>query len=482
MPLLSRPFPHLRFWQVLDEADRMLDMGFADDVQRILDTIPAMKEFKAAVSAGDPARAKAAKSVQTIMFSATVPPWVREVTRVYMHEPTTVDVVEGAGAGSVDVEHLVVQCPGQARAPTVADLIRVYGGTAGRTIVFVETKREADELAVHPAITSRVEVKAMHGDVPQAQRESTLAAFRKGNLRCIVATDVAARGLDIKGVDLVIQTQPPCGKFSGRADVDTYVHRSGRTGRAGAKGICITLFTRQQDAVIRQIEAATKNKFTRVGAPQPADVVRASAGEAAASIAAVHADAARAFAPSAGELLAARGGGDGAAADLLARCLAVIAGYTAPTTARSLVTGSEGFATFVLRGAGGAPIAAMGAVWAALKAALPDALVEDFRSMTLTADGCAAVFDVPAAHLDAVRKAAAKPGAAFAEATSLPALKPLADASPSYGGGGRASFGSGRSSFGGGGGIGGRGGFGGRGGGRGGAGGGFAGRRSFGGR
>jgi ATP-dependent RNA helicase DDX21 len=94
---------------------------------------------------------------------------------------------------------------------------------------------------VNPALTQKVECKAMHGDVAQASREATLTAFKKGTVRCIVATDVAARGLDIKGVDLVIQTQPPSGKFSGRADVDTYVHRSGRTGRAGAKGICVTL-------------------------------------------------------------------------------------------------------------------------------------------------------------------------------------------------------------------------------------------------
>jgi ATP-dependent RNA helicase DDX21 len=238
----------------------MLDMGFADDVQKVLDAIPAMKSFKEKKSEK--------KAVQTIMFSATVPAWVKDVARTYMHNPVTVDLVEGAMSASVDVQHLVLQCPWQVRGQTIADLIRVYGGASGRTIVFVETKKEADELAVHPAITSKVDVKAMHGDVAQSQRESTLQAFKKGTLRCIVATDVAARGLDIKGVDLVIQTQPPCGKFSGRADVDTYVHRSGRTGRAGAKGTCITLFTRQQENVIKQIETATKNKFTRIGAPQ----------------------------------------------------------------------------------------------------------------------------------------------------------------------------------------------------------------------
>ena len=121
------------------------------------------------------------------------------------------------------------QVPWQNRGPTVADLIRLYCGAAGKTLGFVETKKEADELAVHPALVA-VGAKVMHGDVAQAQRESTLAAFRKGTLRCIVATDVAARGLDIKGVDLVVQTQPPAGKFSGRAEV--------RGGGGDGRGVC----------------------------------------------------------------------------------------------------------------------------------------------------------------------------------------------------------------------------------------------------
>lgn len=90
-------------------------------------------------------------------------------------------------------------------------------------------------------------------------------------MRCVVATDVAARGLDIKGVDLVIQTQPPAKNFSGKADVDTYVHRSGRTGRAGAKGTCITLYTRQQENLLNEIQRTTGTTFVRIGAPQVLD-------------------------------------------------------------------------------------------------------------------------------------------------------------------------------------------------------------------
>lgn len=242
--------------------------GFSEDVQKILDSIPAMKAWKDATAGGSKKATAGPKPVQTVLFSATVPTWVKDVAKAYMANPETVDLVEGAVSASVDVQHCILMCPWQLRGQTIADLIRVYGGSEGRTIIFVETKKEADELAVHPAITTKVDVKAMHGDVAQSQRESTLAAFRKGTLRCIVATDVAARGLDIKGVDLVIQTQPPCGNFSGRADVDTYVHRSGRTGRAGAKGTCITLFTRAQEGIIKQIETATHNTFLRIGAPQ----------------------------------------------------------------------------------------------------------------------------------------------------------------------------------------------------------------------
>jgi ATP-dependent RNA helicase DDX21 len=205
---------------VLDEADRMLDMGFADDVQKIFDAVPGMA-IKAAAASGSgagagssssSAAAGASSGLQTVLFSATLPGWVKDLARKYMSRPLTIDLVEASDAkASVDVAHLVLQCPWQVRPGVIGDLVRLYCGAAGKAVVFVETKKEADELAVNPALSAHVEVKALHGDVPQAQREATLAAFKKGALRCLCATDVAARGLDIKGVDLVIQTQPPAG-------------------------------------------------------------------------------------------------------------------------------------------------------------------------------------------------------------------------------------------------------------------------------
>lgn len=333
-------------------------MGFAEDVSKILEAVPALLRkqraghsapAEAAAAAATPAAsAAAAASAQTILFSATIPAWVKEVARRFMHAPATLELVEReAGQASVDVRHLVLQAPWQIRGETVGDLIRVYGGAGGKTVVFVDTKKEADELASHAAVVSAAgDAKALHGDVAQAQREATLGAFRKGALRCIVATDVAARGLDIKGVDLVIQTQPPAGRFSGRADVDSYVHRSGRTGRAGAKGTCITLFTRGQEALVKQIEAATGNTFTRIGAPQAADLIAAGGEEAVARLEAVHAEAAGLFrAAAAAAIAAGKRRGEGAET-VLARALAALSGRTKQPVRRSLLSAAEGFVTY----------------------------------------------------------------------------------------------------------------------------------------
>ena len=330
--------------------------------------------------------------------------------------------------------------------------MRVYGGNAGRTIVFVETKKEADELAVHPELTKKVGVKALHGDIPQATRESTLAAFKAGNVRCIVATDVAARGLDIKGVDLVIQTQPPCGRMSGRADGDTYVHRSGRTGRAGAKGTAIMLFTRQQEPLVAALERATRNTFVRVGAPQPEDLVRASAGEAREKMAAVAEEQVEFFLATAREAVEeeveASGGGESgsssskarekAATVLLARALAVVSGYTQPVHTRSLLNSSEDQCTWCYTLSENSPLnklTSSSPVWAALRLELPGPVVEEVKGMTLWADGKGAVFDLPAKHSGVVGKAAEKETSCISRAVSLPEL---AASAPAQGGGGAA--------------------------------------------
>ena len=173
----------------LDEADQMLDMGFADDMTEILALCTS-------------------EDRQTCLFSATLPAWVREVAPKYMlTEPKIVDLVGDADVkASEDVRHVAVGAPGpvRSRTATINDVIQMYASSTGRVIVFCQTKAECDELA--NADELKVEAKPLHGDIPQGAREKTMAAFRSGKFRVLVATDVAARGLDMV-VELVVQNQ-----------------------------------------------------------------------------------------------------------------------------------------------------------------------------------------------------------------------------------------------------------------------------------
>lgn len=139
----------------------------------------------------------------------------------------------------------------------LADLLMVYGGD-GRSIVFTQTKADANQLILTDKIKQDIEV--MHGDIAQNQREVTLKRFREGKFNVLVATDVASRGLDIPNVDLVIQVEPP-------NDVETYIHRSGRTARAGREGTCITFYDKKNQYMINQIEEQAGIRFKMIGVP-----------------------------------------------------------------------------------------------------------------------------------------------------------------------------------------------------------------------
>jgi len=130
------------------------------------------------------------------------------------------------------VSHLTINCPYHNRIAALADILIVYG--TGQTIVFTSTKAEANALLMSEKIKKDIEV--MHGDIAQNQREVTFKRFKDKKFSVLVATDVAARGLDIPSVDLVVQVEPP-------KDAETYIHRSGRTARAGRSGTCITFYT-----------------------------------------------------------------------------------------------------------------------------------------------------------------------------------------------------------------------------------------------
>lgn len=190
-------------WFILDEADRMLDMGFSEDVEKVVDY--AIK------SGGETTSPRIVPDrIQVLLFSATIPSWVREVMTKYMHpDKETVDLVTEKEKASVDVRHLVLRCPWEARAKVIADLIEVYCGVDGRAIVFCDMKKSCNELAGEECLRSIVrslyplshsQAGVLHGDIPQKTREQTLKDFKDGKFRCLVATDVAARGLDIQGV------------------------------------------------------------------------------------------------------------------------------------------------------------------------------------------------------------------------------------------------------------------------------------------
>lgn len=299
---------------VLDEADEMLNVGFLDAVEQILRGTP--------------------KDRQTLFFSATLTSEILRLSRSYLNNPVMVDLIgENTSKASQTVEHIAVRV-GRSRTRVLADLLTVFGPE--RTIVFTRTKKEADELALE-LIHRGLEAEALHGDLAQTQRERALAAFRAGHTRVLVATDVAARGLDIPEVDLVVQYHLP-------HDTEAYIHRSGRTGRAGRKGTALVLYTDREMRSLRGLEHATGVHFERRESPRPQEVQQSAVRSAAKLVCSVSDSVAEPYLVQAEALLAEQG------VMALAKALAKIAGATEPARAVSLLSGEEEMTTVILSG------------------------------------------------------------------------------------------------------------------------------------
>lgn len=228
-------------WLVLDEADEMLNMGFKDDLDSILATTPPTR--------------------QTLLFSATMLPEIERIAKNYMHEAHQISV-GNRNQGASSVEHVYFVAHARDRYEALRRIIDAHPDMYG--IIFTRTKRESQEVA-DKLIADRYAAEALHGDLEQHQRDYVMNRFRRRQVQFLVATDVAARGIDVNSLTHVINYNVP-------DQLEAYVHRSGRTGRAEKSGVSMVIINMREMGVIRQLERMTGKHFTQMPIPDGKEI------------------------------------------------------------------------------------------------------------------------------------------------------------------------------------------------------------------
>ena len=228
---------------ILDEADEMLNMGFRDDIDFVLKNTVNRESIW--------------------LFSATMPPEVRAISKNFMTNPKEVTVGK-KNSGNVNIDHQFLVSPAHSRYETLKRLIDFNPGMYG--IIFTRTKADAQDISERLS-KAGYEIEALHGDLTQQQRDRVMGRFRTKALQLLIATDVAARGIDVDGITHVINYELP-------DDMEVYTHRSGRTGRAGKTGICLSICHSRETFKIRSLEKMVNAQFHKMDIPSGKEVCR----------------------------------------------------------------------------------------------------------------------------------------------------------------------------------------------------------------